>query len=373
LPEEKRYKEEAFFRFIISKGCKIAEPWHNEYMKRLFALLCSTLLLSLALACQCRAETGAVAPADQTGKSSNRVMLHPSPPMQPETLPVVQPPPGNLQTSAPNPQEYIQYEAYNTFPRDLDLWGLEAKHLIRSQPVLSPDKTAFVYTEVMFIPNTRQTYSRLYWVPIQQPPPPPPPHLPSEEATAPPPPPPVDPSFYANRIDPAHTMKLRQSLVGVGYNKVKPFDFKTLTIVDWSASGQRLLFKERNGVLHVGLRTSDILIYDQAKGVVTVYPEIHRIIKHFWTTKGNLPHIETISWDIQPLGWEPGSDSVILLKAWAYDQKEKKFLGLWQYDVDAERTQLLQLQDDAVPVAANGWLANPLPVPRQNHRPGKSH
>jgi hypothetical protein len=135
-------------------------------------------------------------------------------------------------------------------------------------------------------------------------------------------------------------------------------------VVDWSATGQRLLIKERNGVLHVGLRTSDILIYDQGKGLVTVYPEIHRIVKHYWISRANLPHIDQVSWDIQPLGWEPGSDAAILLKAWAYDRKEKKFLGLWRYDVDAERTHLLQLEDTPIPVAANGWLANPVPVPK---------
>src|SRR5690606_37299553 len=126
--------------------------------------------------------------------------------------------------------------------------------------------------------------------------------------------------------DPDRTIKIRKSIVAVGYDKVKRHDFKTLTVVDWSASGQRLLIKERNGMLHVGLRTSDILIYDQGQGVVTVYPEIHRIIKHYWSTKANLPHIESLAWDLQPLGWEPDSDNVILLKAWAYDQKEKKFL-----------------------------------------------
>jgi hypothetical protein len=270
----------------------------------------------------------------------------------------------NTTMNTPDP---MQYTAYNTFPRELDLWGLEVKRLVRSLPVISPDKAAFVYTEVMFIPNNRQTYSRLYRVPIQSAPTPPPPHLPSEEAALPPTPKPVDSAFYANRLDPARTIKLRQSLAGVGYDKVKPFDFKTLTIIDWSASGQRLLFKERSGVLHVGLRTSDILIYDQGRGVVTVYPEIARIIQHFWTTQGNLPHLDTIAWDIQPLGWQDGSDSIILLKAWAYDQKEKKFLGLWQYDVDAERTQLLQLQDGTIPVAANGWLATPpTPAPPYN-------
>jgi len=307
--------------------------------------------------------------AQAAGKGKHRVFHISTPPViKPETLPVNETPGGGAEFSVDNPanvKDYMQYEAYNTFPRDLDLWNLEGKRLIRSLPVISPDKTVFVYSEVMFISNNRQTYSRLYLVPVQPLPGPPQSHLPSEDALNPPPPPP-DPALYAARFDPARTVKLRQSLVGVGMERVKSFDFKTLTVVDWSASGQRLLVKERSGMLHWGLRTTDILVYDQGKGTVTIYPEVQRIIRHYWGAHGNLPHLDELAWDIQPLGWETASDSTLLMKAWAYDQNEKKFLGLWRYDVDAERTELVQLEDIAMPVAANGWLATPVPIP-----PGK--
>ncbi|WP_373533366.1 hypothetical protein, partial [Vampirovibrio sp.] len=250
----------------------------------------------------------------------------------------------------------------------LDLWNLEGKRLIQSPPVVSPDKSAFIYTEVLFMPDDRQTIAKLYWVPVKPLPQPPLERLPSEEAQNPPPPP-VDYGVYAARFDPRKTTGIRKAIANAGFNKVSRFSFRTLTITDWSASGKRVLFKERSGILHLGLRTTNILVYDQAQGTVTIYPEIQRIIKHYWTQKANLPHMDQLAWDIQPLGWEPNSDAVVLLKAWVYDRQEKKFLGLWQYNVEEERAQLVSLADESPAVAANGWL--PLPVPPPPEMDGK--
>jgi hypothetical protein len=269
--------------------------------------------------------------------------------------------PLSVDTQANTPG-YMRYEPYNAFPRELDLWLLESARFIRSIPVISPDKSEFAYSEVLFVPNIRQTISKMYLVPVAAPPVKVQPHLPSEDIGHAPSVG-VSPQVDQDRYNPEKTTKQRVALVKVGYNHVKPFDFRTLTVTDWSASGRRLLFKERSGVLHVGLRVTDILVYDEEKGTVTIYPEVQRVIKNYWMTRGNQPNMESLVWEIQPLGWEPTSDSNVLLKAWAYDKKEKKFLGLWRYDMDAERTTLLQLQDDPIAVAANGWIAKPIPIP----------
>lgn len=295
--------------------------------------------------------------------------MSPSPVVTPQSLP--QPDErGNSPLSVDsqgNGADYMRFEPYNTFPKELDLWSLEKARFIRSAAVLNPERDAYVYSEVLFVPNIRQTISKLYLVKIPPEPVKTQPHLPSEDIATPPQPQPK-PTDYQSRYDPAKTVKYRIALAQVGFEQVNPFDFKTLTIVDWNASGRRLLFKERNGTLHLGLRVTDILIYDEAKGTVTIYPEVQRIIKNYWLMHGNQPNLASLSWEIQPLGWEPMSESNILLKAWAYDQHEKKFLGLWRYDADAERTTLLQLTDDPTSVAANGWLATPIPIPPEPDR-----
>lgn len=300
-------------------------------------------------------------------KQPQRLELSPPPVVKPDSLSVITSPGGNASLSVDNPAnvpDYMTYEPYNVFPREIDLWNLEGKRLIQSPVVVSPDKNSFVYTEVLFVPHNRQTISKLYWVPVPPLPQPPLAHLPSEEATNPPPPP-IDYSIYSARFDPVKTTRIRKGIADVGFSSVRPFRFQTLTVVDWSNNGKRLLFKERSGILHLGLRTTNILIYDQDHGSVTIYPEVQRVIKYYWATQANLPHIDQLAWDIQPLGWEPDSDEAVLLKAWAYDQQEKKYLGLWRYNIAEERTQLVSLSDDPPAVAANGWLPKAVPPPPQ--------
>jgi hypothetical protein len=335
-------------------------------MRRLFAIWL-LLLPCLALAWPVLAASGNGMTYEEGIEPRHRenvIPLSPIPPVTPDTQPSTPYPGSSSSLSVDNPanaRKFVRFEPYNTHPRELDLWNLEGRRFVRSPSVLSPDKSRFAYSEILYMPNMRQTIARMYLVSTPQPTQPQE-HLPSEDALYPQPKP--DPARNFDSYNPDKTLKLRHTLVSVGYDKVKPFEFKTLTIVDWSASGQRLLFKQRSGVLHVGLRTSDILVYDEGRGTVAIYPEIHRAVVHYWQSRGNLPQLEQINWDIQPLGWESGSDSLVLLKAWAYDKHEKKFLGIWRYDFDAERTELLTLDDTIPPVvAANGWLPSALPVP----------
>lgn len=293
-------------------------------------------------------------------------VLTPVPPPQPESRPVVQTPGGGADLSVDtfaNTPDRMQYEPYNTFPRELDLWNLEGKKIIRSDVVVAPSRKHFAYSEVVFIPPARQTISKLYLVSVKDLPPSPTPRLPSEEATNPPQP--IPESVYYERYDPTRHFQDRITLTSVGYSKVIPYAFNTLTVVDWSVSGEKLLYKQKSGVLHLGLKISDIWVADVNRGVATIYPAIHRVIKHYWKSLGNLPHMDELAWDIQPLGWEPGSDRNILLKAWAYDKEEKKYLGLWRYDLEADRTELLTLSDDAPIVAANGWIPKPIPAGKE--------
>lgn len=252
---------------------------------------------------------------------------------------------------------YVGYVPY-VGGKELDLWRLEAVKFIRSEPVISPNQQAFAYTEVMYMPHTRQTISKLFLVPLT-PLDPLPETLPSEQVSSPA----KSADYYQSRLDPDKTLKIRQQLLGVGDDRSVKFEFRTLTIVDWSASGKRLLFKQRSGMLHVGLKTSDLLVYDQTKGTVTIYPEIQRILQHHWQENSNLPNLDTVAWDIYPLGWAMGSDNLVIFRAWAFDKKQKKFLGLWQYDVDAQRASLISENDTPYQVAGNGLVPNFLTPP----------
>ncbi len=242
--------------------------------------------------------------------------------------------------------------------REINLFGLESKRMVRSDVVVSPDGQHYAYSDVLFMPNNRQTYAKIYRVPVPQIPMAPPPTLPSSEFhEASKLSPIASPSFYRNRYNPDMSLQSRELILSVGEDRPRDFEFRTLTIVDWSASGNRLMFKQKMGKLHTGLRTSDILVFDEGQGTVTIYPELSRILRYYWQQHSNLPDLDTISWDIYPLGWAPGSNNIVLFKAWAFDKQYHKFLGIWQYDIDAQQSKLISEHDMRVPVAQNGRVA----------------
>lgn len=309
--------------------------------------------------------------------------------VKPDAAPAKQPGIPTGKESGEKEPDYIKYEAYNTGDVEIDLTRLEIDRFVRSQPAVSPDRQSMAYTEVLFTSNTNQVFSRLYVVPVQ------PLILQTLETPLAPLTPPPDASSqkissgnalashfhskqrrlqgvksriksafpsldtYTARYDPNKTLADRILIHVVGQDRTHDLEFKTLTVVDWSASGQRLLVKQKNGILHYGLQTSDVLVYDQAMGTVVVYPEIKRIIAYYWNDKKIVPPLDSADWDLIPLGWQPGSDSQILIKAWAYTPHEKKFLGLWQYNIDAKRMELLTLQNQTIQVASNGWRVQP--------------
>ncbi len=272
---------------------------------------------------------------------------------------------------------------YNNGATELNLWQIENKKFIRSDAVLSPNRRSMAYSEVIYMPHNRQTFSRLYLVGLPKK------SVSSESRLLP-------EDYYQAQFETQEKLKAenppkwkfwkrktsrtgltakeihqaavynpdrqisnRKLLLAVGQDNPTPSLFETLTVVDWSADGNRLLFKRRSGILYLGLKTSDILVYDEDKGTVTVYPELHRVISHFWNQQGTIPNLKQLEWDIFPMGWEPGSSSAILFNVWAFDKKNRKFLGLWRYDVDSEQTRLLSLQDISPAVAANGVVVQP--------------
>lgn len=314
-----------------------------------------------------------------------------SQPVRIQPVPQSQTPPSPLSIDSKTepPPEYIKYTPYNDGYLELDLWRIEERKFFRSRPVLSPDKREMAYSEVTYMPNHRQTFTRLFLV-----------RLPEPETTSTP----TDRDLVAmpltkkeqkerekaekkakkrqkddpvaeeekarevvdKRYNPNLYLKTRQELLEIGADKSVGFSFETLTVVDWSASGDRLLFKRKSGILYVGLKTTDILVYDRIKGAVTIYPEIQRALDYYWEGAGGMTNLPNLAWDIVPLGWLRQSDSIVVFKGWAYekpvnDKPGKKFLGTWHYNIEAERAELISLEDQVVPVAANGLLAEPDP------------
>jgi hypothetical protein len=205
---------------------------------------------------------------------------------------------------------------------ELDLWRLEADKFYRSPVVLAPNLQSMAYSEVVFLADRRRTASVLYWVP-----------LPEEGG---------DPT---KRFDPETLLRARQEILRAMPDP--PFNFTTLTVVDWSPNGQLLLVKQRLGLLHVGLRTSRLWVLNLQRPAINVYPDIQRAVEyHILQTTGQELH--PARWDLQPLGWQ--NNTTVVVRAVYADGRP---IGDWLFDVRAGRIQ--RLAEPALVPPVNGF------------------
>ena len=212
------------------------------------------------------------------------------------------------------------------------------------------------YAEVTYLPSNRQTMAQLFWVPLGG-------NTPLTAASA----------------QPQHTQALRQLALTVGLNPPRYFGFETLTPVDFSADGQRLLLLRQVGVQYTGLRCSDVLVWQQGGSPqgTTLYANLLAALKHYWLPRLQTRRETTVpwqAWDIEPLGWEAGSSTQVLWRAWAYHRQSaggdgssglsRSSLGLWRYNVATQTPTLLQEEGGQVPtglVGQHGWLLQGTP------------
>ncbi len=257
---------------------------------------------------------------------------------------------------------------------EINLFQMETKRIVRSPVLLSPNGSLTTFTEVIYLPHARQTVSKLYVTDRQS----------FRQKTAPAPPntllsvkkyknhwwqfwrskQPIQTTQTPQFSDTTLLSRINKPIYKVGLDEQKRFKFETLTAVDWSATGNKLLFKRKNGTLYVGLRTSDILVYDLNAGTISIYPELKRIIAYQWENKREyLPSAKQMEWDFEPLGWAPGSDTEVVVKAYGFEKDRKIFMGTFKYDITKAENAVVSLKDQPVAYSVNGVVAAPETMP----------
>jgi hypothetical protein len=252
---------------------------------------------------------------------------------------------------------YVELTPFRPTNYEMNLWRIEANLFRRSPVVLSPDGAGVAYTEVTYQPGQRQVSGRLYWVPIETMPAYRPELVARQPGLA-------NPDIWLSFLDTNRSMQLRELLWRVGDRQDERFGFQTLTVVDWSHSGQRLLVKKRTGVLYLGLKMSQPAIFDRMTGEVIQFGEIARAVNVHWRQKlkADSPVFQH-AWQLEPLGWAPLSDTEFYLEGWSYSQnKKQQYLGLWKFNLDTNRPELISESPGKVRLASNGFKVSLKPA-----------
>lgn len=277
-----------------------------------------------------------------------------------------------------------------------NLWGIEAKRLIRSDLLFKPDLSGYVYTETMFLPQDRQVVCELYQANRPETPIPGSQQaryqnqnvlpenlqLPLEEK------PrhlmrPVIPSqndsdrAYTDFINPDKLPGMKVRIVGAGDQEKSKFSFQTIVPVDWSPDGRLLVMLTRHGILHEAATGTDMMVYDSQQGIVRIYPELWRRFDPPSTslTTRQQPR----AFDVVPMGFKTASNSEIVYAVRSYKlpdpfsrkpvNVDERFLGYWVYNLKTNANRLLsdRITDRETvlkQVTVNGWLGAVQPTPR---------
>lgn len=200
-----------------------------------------------------------------------------------------------------------------------------------SQGIVSPDFTRLVYPAVYYSPDSASTSAELFEIPLD-----------TKETEL-------------DRILKAHTSNRTQKPLMETSKTIDNFaTFRTLTPVDFSTDGTKLLVKEKIGNSYDGIWETEIWIYDFVEGKAHNLLEVRDAITHHWTTYRGLPLYEK-RWDIVPLGFSIEEPDRIIATAYAYTGAKPVFLGVWSIDLKGEQSRLVSFENIDINISANGF------------------
>ncbi len=269
--------------------------------------------------------------------------------------------------------QFIRFERHFPLkPGSLDLFGYEREKSMQGTPVLSPDRTWMAVSEVMFMMDADQTYSRVLLFPVGKRPeinavlPPDkladmeaetakrrkkdPDYQPQVTITD------VNPRPFWERYQPGKQAAQSKLVVEAGFETYEPYRFDVVQVADWSIDGQKVLMVYRPGYHHLGIRRTIPAIHDVASGQTEklsylpnlIWDDVRRSMPELARRKG-------VIWDIRLLGWRAKTADELIAKLVVFEGQSEVPAGFWSYNTQSG--QLLPLGKSLSPdqVARNGW------------------
>lgn len=209
--------------------------------------------------------------------------------------------------------------------------------------ITSPNKDILVYPVVYYYANNQCTAGDLFVVPLDT-------SLPV-----------VDRILRSNIVK-----KIPDPIISTPKEISEKFTFRSLTPIDFSPDGTKLVAKEKIGNMNDGIWKTNLWVYDFNSRQAKELCEIRDAIRFYWKNQGVV--LDEKRWDITPLGFDVNDPERVIVSAFGYTGKVPKFLGNWSIDCNGERTLLVSLLDADVKVSINGFkleksgVVNPVEV-----------
>lgn len=232
------------------------------------------------------------------------------------------------------PQYTYGLAKYNNPPGSPDL-NLGRKLLFDRQfispGIVSPDKTFLIYPVHNFYGTNECITGDLYMIKLDQ------------------------TKGDVQRVEEANIIKrVQKPVMSTSKDISEKYIFRSLTPVDFSADGNKLLVKEKIGSIQDGIWQTNLWIYNFRTQESKLLSEAQETVKYYWQSNQGL-FLDEKRWDIFPMGFSAEHPDIIIFNAYGYTGKKPMFLGTWSVDIDGEYTELVSLEQSSVSMSMNGY------------------
>lgn len=209
---------------------------------------------------------------------------------------------------------------------------LFVKRQINAQGIVSPDYSILVYPAVYYYPDSASVACDLFIIPLDA------------------------GDTNLNRILKANVAKRIPTPILSTDKKIDNYAvFRTLTPVDFSPDGSKILVKEKIGSSEDGIWKTNVHVYDFNKLTSYNLVEVRDAIVYFWKEYMNVD-LDNNRWDIFPLGFDEKDPSRIVVQAYAYTGERPVYLGAWSIDIHGNQSRLISFRKEFIPkISSNGF------------------
>jgi len=233
------------------------------------------------------------------------------------------------------PQPLYKIVKYNDPPGGVELSlgkKLYSQRQINAQGIVSPDYSKLIYPAVYYYSDSGSVATDLFVIPL------------------------TGNDTNLNKILSANVAKRDRDPILSTDKRISDYAaFRSLTPVDFSSDGTKLLVKEKIGSGEDGIWQTNIYVYDFATGTDYDLSVVRDAISYFWKEYMHLNLVEKM-WDIVPLGFDANSSNKVIVKAYAYTGERPVYLGAWSIDSKGGRSQLVSFEKNYIPpISSNGY------------------
>ena len=232
------------------------------------------------------------------------------------------------------PQPTYKIVRYNNPPGSPELSikrKFYAQRQQNAQGIVSPDFSILVYPSIYYYPSSASVACDLFVIPLE------------ENET------------NLNKIMKANVMhRWPDAILSTDKSVSDNYAFRTLTPIDFSVDGSKLLVKEKVGYSKDGIWQTNAIVYDFTTKTSYDLKELRAAVVYYWKQYKDVD-LDDKRWDIYPLGFDINEPDRVVSYAYAYTGEEPVFLGSWSIDSKGEQTRLISFNNKDVQISINGF------------------